>query len=980
SCQTTIESSLFVHYRVIHAPQDVFALPSLPVPNRILCAHFARLKAYLAPSILTLALFLNASFAVGAIVGNTTIGTNTYPVGVVPLDVLGTPVTIPDKASVQVLRMYSFQSGGNVRLAVYDDTSPTRQLRWQSPWMVNIQTNGWISAIVSDGSETPTLMLGAGRYWLAFQSDTSNASYLSGSGQGFRFHFDTSPLPAEYAAADMSVTAGSWTEYLAYDSLPENNPPSKPSNLSPADGALNVQLNPQLQSSAFSDPDLPDDAQIAAQWQVRAQASPTDYSVTVFDSTTDTFNLSAIVLPVGRLNCLTTCCWRVRHADACNTWSLWSVETLFTTMSPAPYSPTNIQPADGATDIPLTPTLQASPFSHPTPGDTQSASQWQIRRASDPDDWSLTAYDSGTDVVHLTSMAIPDGFLLYGDTYYWRVRYQDNHGAWGGWSVPTSFSTFSGAVLTIIAQGSPDGVTITMSPADMNHHTNGSTPFTRVYIAGTTVTLTAPDPAPNGYHFQKWLLDGYDFSGIGQAQITCLMDTSHTAAAVYTAQPTNDNFADAIVISGTTGTAFGSNVGATVEAGEETHSGGIILYWPDPEASVWWRWTAPASGTYFFSANRSDICAEIAIYTGGNISSLNAIRLCNYGCYAGGAYFDAQKDVTYSIAVDGYRSFVADGGEPYFTDCWRGNIEIDWSIADPINISPDHAYVLTGLSGSTQANNVYGTNDFLWFEDRFYAYPDYITSHPEVGSCYEIWGGFMTVGAGVWWKWVAPATGFYSFDANGNAVFVCESSGLKLINRTKGNQAQLPIVAWCQQGVEYTLCCDNIVFYQEEYTCWDGAKVTGPGYLPLGIIRLSWNYIGLSLPELTVASWNPRSGVSITVSPTDYYGTGAGATQYSLYYIPNTVVTLTAPQTAGGGQFVKWQKDNADFSGNASLTVTCAMDTSHTMTVIYAYPLLNWLRQYLSGRIALTLDQKTALDINGDGRIDVSDLSALLRQ
>ncbi|MCX7046644.1 MAG: VCBS repeat-containing protein, partial [Candidatus Sumerlaeota bacterium] len=46
SCQTTIESSLFVHYRVIHAPQDVFALPSLPVPNRILCAHFARLKAY----------------------------------------------------------------------------------------------------------------------------------------------------------------------------------------------------------------------------------------------------------------------------------------------------------------------------------------------------------------------------------------------------------------------------------------------------------------------------------------------------------------------------------------------------------------------------------------------------------------------------------------------------------------------------------------------------------------------------------------------------------------------------------------------------------------------------------------------------------------------------------------------------------------------------------------------------------------------
>lgn len=84
---------------------------------------------------------------------------------------------------------------------------------------------------------------------------------------------------------------------------------------------------------------------------------------------------------------------------------------------------------------------------------------------------------------------------------------------------------------------------------------------------------------------------------------------------------------------------------------------------------------------------------------------------------------------------------------------------------------------------------------------------------------------------------------------------------------------------------------------------------------------------------LTVASVNPGSGVFVTVSPTDINGSGSGTTQFTRTYNGNTAVTLTAPATAGGNSFVKWQRDGADYSTNASVNTT--MDGYHTMTAVY---------------------------------------------
>ncbi|HKG47510.1 MAG TPA: S8 family serine peptidase [Pyrinomonadaceae bacterium] len=85
---------------------------------------------------------------------------------------------------------------------------------------------------------------------------------------------------------------------------------------------------------------------------------------------------------------------------------------------------------------------------------------------------------------------------------------------------------------------------------------------------------------------------------------------------------------------------------------------------------------------------------------------------------------------------------------------------------------------------------------------------------------------------------------------------------------------------------------------------------------------------------LTVASSNPASGLSVTVSPNDVSGSGNGTTQFTRTYNRGTTVTLTAPATVNGNDFQRWQRDGVDWSGNVSTNV--GISGNVTMTAIYA--------------------------------------------
>lgn len=102
-----------------------------------------------------------------------------------------------------------------------------------------------------------------------------------------------------------------------------------------------------------------------------------------------------------------------------------------------PLAPTNIAPASAAMDQPTGPSFLSSSFADPATAKTHAASQWLVRRHSD----NLLVFDSGTDAVHLVTLTLPTNTLDFGTTYAWRVRHQDNLGAWSDNSTSTVFTT-----------------------------------------------------------------------------------------------------------------------------------------------------------------------------------------------------------------------------------------------------------------------------------------------------------------------------------------------------------------------------------------------------------------------------------------------------------------------------------------------------------------------------------------------------------
>jgi hypothetical protein len=93
-------------------------------------------------------------------------------------------------------------------------------------------------------------------------------------------------------------------------------------------------------------------------------------------------------------------------------------------------------------------------------------------------------------------------------------------------------------------------------------------------------------------------------------------------AAVFTAgaqTPPNDNFGNAIAITGQTNSVTGNNVGATKEPGEPNPTGN------PGGASVWWRWTATTNGTVIVDTIGSLFDTILGIYTGDSVSNLTEV-------------------------------------------------------------------------------------------------------------------------------------------------------------------------------------------------------------------------------------------------------------------------------------------------------------------------------------------------------------------
>ena len=115
--------------------------------------------------------------------------------------------------------------------------------------------------------------------------------------------------------------------------------------------------------------------------------------------------------------------------------------------------------------------------------------------------------------------------------------------------------------------------------------------------------------------------------------------------------PGNDNFAAAIVMSGSAWTAQGNNTDATSEPNEPY----IALSGSGTGASVWWQWTAPASGLYRLTTAGSGIDTVLVVYTGNTLGALKLVAQNQDSGWggAGAVTFAATAGTRYSFQVDG---------------------------------------------------------------------------------------------------------------------------------------------------------------------------------------------------------------------------------------------------------------------------------------------------------------------------------------
>jgi len=137
-------------------------------------------------------------------------------------------------------------------------------------------------------------------------------------------------------------------------------------------------------------------------------------------------------------------------------------------------------------------------------------------------------------------------------------------------------------------------------------------------------------------------VDGYDGDSGAVALAVTQSDT-----------PLNDNFATAQALTTADydfASASGSSRKATAESGEPAHAGSKAAL------SLWWRWTAPHSGSVTIATAGSSFDTVLAVYTGASMNSLAEVASNDdFGNEnTSSVTFQAVGGTTYRIAMDGY--------------------------------------------------------------------------------------------------------------------------------------------------------------------------------------------------------------------------------------------------------------------------------------------------------------------------------------
>jgi hypothetical protein len=202
--------------------------------------------------------------------------------------------------------------------------------------------------------------------------------------------------------------------------------------------------------------------------------------------------------------------------------------------------------------------------------------------------------------------------------------------------------------------------------------------------------------------------------------------------------PANDAFAAASAVSGTSGSVTGNAEWATREPGEPTGNG-------SPVASVWYRWTAPSTGTASFWVTDGDLYPTLDVYTGTTVAGLTEAELVSPGdepVYPGARVtVRVTAGVTYRIQVQG-------------ADYVTGPFRMLWSMLRPPHDDLAGAATLTGRTGVSPP--------YDWSATTLRATTEAAEPSHDPGR---------VPSATVWYRWTAPGTGPVTFEvASASAI------------------------------------------------------------------------------------------------------------------------------------------------------------------------------------------------------------------
>lgn len=318
------------------------------------------------------------------------------------------------------------------------------------------------------------------------------------------------------------------------------------------------------------------------------------------------------------------------------------------------------------------------------------------------------------------------------------------------------------------------------------------------------------------------------------------------------APPANDAFADGVVLAGDNGSAAGSNVEATKEAGEPAHAGNA------GGASIWYRWTPDRAGRAVFSTCASDFDTVLAVYTGTTVNSLTEVTSNNDDADCGSTSlvsFSASAGTEYHIAVDGA------GGA-------SGDLFLDWFQA-PANDDRADAQAIAGDTGSIPVSNAYGSL--------------------ESGEAEPAGPG----GASVWYRWIAPSSAPARFDTCGTGfddtlLAVYEGGATTPVAANDDSCDLASVVGFAAEaGKEYFIAVDG---FEGEWVAVD----------------LNWNRspVAPSALQPPAISGNPQEGETLQTSQGSWSGTPPFSFRYqwarcnaaatSCQFVPGAVASTYA--------------------------------------------------------------------------------------